>query len=117
MGESHYPTPLKCEVFVPLLPEQALFVAPTAIFDVEDLGGSTFLFEGALGLRTACCGLFQTPSKSEAHRCVPLAFYRISNHKSPRSHSRPRRFTTYQLSATKNIRDGRISGTRAWSVI
>jgi hypothetical protein len=35
-------------------------------------------------------GLFQTPSKAEAHRCVPLAFFHhISNHKSPRlTHSR-----------------------------
>jgi hypothetical protein len=37
-------------VFVTLLPEQALSVAPGAIFDVEDLGGCTFLFVGALGL-------------------------------------------------------------------
>jgi hypothetical protein len=55
--------------------------------------------------RDGVCFFFQTPSKVEARRCVPLAFKnRISNHKSPRSHSQPRRFTTYQLSDEEHPR-------------
>ena len=50
------PTPLKCEVFVPLLPEQALFVAPTAILGVEDASAAArFFLRGPLAWRTACC--------------------------------------------------------------